>query len=175
MKTHHPVLFLDLDGVILSGEELWASRDPRYISEWKMQLLNLLCMSTACRVVISSTWRSDDALRERLVAGGFAGHFHDDWRTTRRNIPGEHPRARRGCQIREWLSRHPKTPRYCILDDDCDMLPEQRPFFVKPRFTTGLTREHVTAAITILTGMADRHPNLWPEVLIEDEPMAIAA
>jgi beta-phosphoglucomutase-like phosphatase (HAD superfamily) len=26
MKTHHPVLFLDLDGVILSGEELWASR-----------------------------------------------------------------------------------------------------------------------------------------------------
>jgi hypothetical protein len=175
MRPDHPVLFLDIDGVILSGEELWGSRDPRYIPEWKMQLLNLLCLSTVCRVVVSSTWRSDDGLRERLIAGGFAGQFHEDWRTTRDWVPNEHPRARRGCQIREWLGRHPRTPRYCILDDDCDMLPEQRPFFVKPRFATGLMREHVESAITILNGTADRHPSLWPEVLCEVEAMALAA
>lgn len=55
------------------------------------------------------------------------------------------------------------------------MLPEQRPFFVQPRFNTGLIREHVESAITIVSGLAGRHPSLWPEVLIEDEPMAIAA
>ena len=165
----HPVLFLDIDGVILSGEELWASGDHRYVPERKMELLNLLCLSTACRVVISSTWRSDPGIRDHLVAHGFAGTFHEDWRTTRAWTKDENPRARRGCQIREWLSRHPKTPRYCILDDDCDMLPEQRPFFVQPRFTTGLMREHVSAAVQILMGWSEREPHLWPEVLCEWE------
>ncbi len=54
------------------------------------------------------------------------------------------------------------------------MRAKQRSFFVQPRFTTGLMREHVRAAITILTGGADRHPNLWPSMLCEDEPIAIA-
>ncbi|KZC03437.1 hypothetical protein ACXR8U_08445 [Methylobacterium radiotolerans] len=54
------------------------------------------------------------------------------------------------------------------------MRAKQRSFFVQPRFTTGLMREHVRAAITILTSIADHHSNLWPSMLCEDEPIAIA-
>lgn len=32
------------------------------------------------------------------------------------------------------------------------MHPDKRPFFVQPRFNTGLMREHVESAITILSG-----------------------
>lgn len=72
-----------------------------------------------------------------------------------------------------WLREHPKTPRYAILDDDCDMLEEQRPFFVCPRFTTGLLREHALRLITILNGTGSVAPHLWPEVY--DPRKALAA
>lgn len=139
------VLFLDIDGVILSGEELWASGNPRYLPPHKVELLNEVIERTGAVVVVSSTWRHDRETPSLLRKAGFRGRFHDDWRTERFST------AFRGAEIAEWLTRHPEVERYAILDDDSDMLENQRPFFVQTRFTVGLMREHVEALVDILS------------------------
>lgn len=160
-SSSSPVLFLDIDGVILSGEELWASRNHRYLPEAKISLLNLVCMATGCNVVISSTWRLHAETPMLLRAAGLVGKIHKDWRTTSSSIDGDH---RRGRQIEAWLSRHPRVERYAILDDDSDMLESQRPFFVKPRFAVGMQRAHAEHLIAILNDTCTTAPHLWPEI-----------
>lgn len=171
MTQHHPVLFLDIDGVILSGEELWASGNNRYLPPQKIALLNWVCLATNCDVVISSTWRRDEGTPMALKEAGFCGRLHTDWRTNLGFFGGD---PRRGGQIAEWLKAHPKVPRYAILDDDGDMLEEQRPSFVQPRFATGLQRAHCERLINLLNGTVELAPHLWPEVYDPRERRAVA-
>lgn len=149
-----PALFLDIDGVLLSGDELWGSKDPRYLPERKIELLNHLCMRSMCAVVISSTWRMHPETPERLRKAGWTGHLHEDWRTP--DLAESHyreaPYARRGIEIRAWLRRHPEVKHYAIIDDDHDMLPEQKPHFVQVRFTSGLLMGHTSLAAAIMDG-----------------------
>src|SRR3546814_3520495 len=75
------VLFLDIDGVILTGRALWKSGNHTYLPPQAVALLNEVCERTGASVVISSTWRRDTHCRRRLIAAGFTGRFHRDWRT----------------------------------------------------------------------------------------------
>lgn len=145
------VLFLDIDGVILSGEELWASRNNRYLPPAKIALVNEVLSRTGAVVVVSSTWRAFDDCLGLLRAAGLTA-IHRDWRTDReaRTSGGIYLGEVRGHQIQRWLDAHPEVESYAIVDDDDDMLPSQMPRFVKTPFVTGIAQEHVDALVAAL-------------------------
>ena len=142
-----PVIFLDMDGVILAGRH-WRDKRKEHIPEDTIKLLNQVVAETGAIVVISSTWRFSNALRRRLKYNGFTGEFHRDWRTPIDYTGG----LQRGLEIQTWLDNHPETPNFCIIDDDSDMLEQQMPYFVKTEFEHGLLPEHVKRIVSILKG-----------------------
>jgi hypothetical protein len=129
------ILFLDIDGVLLPGELLWSSRNPRALCEDRCLMLRGVLEATGATVVVSSTWRFFPDTHERL-SGLF--NIHEDWATKRSPVG-----AGRGAEIDEWLSRHPEVTQYVILDDDSDMLEHQLHRFVHTKFATGLLPQHV--------------------------------
>lgn len=138
------VLFLDIDGVLLAGRH-WRSgeRRPGTVPRDTVEMLNVLCDDTQCRVVVSSTWRRDFNCRQILREAGFRGDFHAEWRTP---VNG----SCRGDEIALWLSGNPDVTSYAIIDDDSDMLPEHAPVFVQTAFEDGIQREHVERLASIL-------------------------
>lgn len=145
------VIFLDIDGVILAGRH-WKQNPRERIPADTIALLNEICQRTGAVVVVSSVWRADKGLRGKLKRSGYSGRFHADWRTPELTSNGDflNPPPKRGDEIADWLQRNP-VDRFCILDDDDDMLDEQLPFFIHTKFEDGLTKEHVEHAIAILT------------------------
>ena len=135
------ILFLDIDGV-LNNEEwfkgcvqrgVYDPLDPELV-----QKLNKL----DCEVVISSSWGCDNGqtwkkLRRKgfnLKVIGYTEHHEmgSDWIV-------------RGNSIKKWLHDNIGLAdyQYAILDDDGDMLLEQKDHFVKIDFFTGLTDQDV--------------------------------
>lgn len=150
------VLFLDVDGVLNHRAIFVPSRTGGPLCPDCIGLLRDVVRRTACRVVLSSTWRKlEHHVAQLEAAGGFPAR-HDDWRTI--DLPVEMVDGlirnvhKRGDEIAEWLSRHPEVDRYAIVDDDDDMLPEQLRFFVRTSFETGLRPEHADALVSILNG-----------------------
>lgn len=147
--TVKPVLFLDVDGV-LNDEPYLRSRSWRgaygMIDRAKVDLLNGIVERTGCLIVLSSAWRSDSRFRPYFRKRGAKVRFHRDWRTGRnRDDPWM-----RGREIADWLARN-GSPAYAIVDDDSDMLPEQRDRFVQTKFQTGLTPECAARIVALLT------------------------
>jgi hypothetical protein len=125
------VIFLDIDGVlnvISQGRDDFGSIFHPHLIE----NLKTITDQTGAKIVISSSWRSN----------GLTG-FQEMWK--HRNYPGEiiglTPYLRfersfqqmpRGCEIKEWLEEHHGLiESYVIIDDDIDMLLEQKDNFVK--------------------------------------------
>ena len=144
------ILFLDIDGVVLHGEALWASGDHRHLPPEKIELVAEVCRRAGAAIVVSSTWRAFEETEHRLRGLGLP--VHHDWRTglEYRSASGLYIGEVRGNQIERWLTAHPETESYAIVDDDSDMLPHQMPRFVKTPFNTGIDCEHVEALIVIL-------------------------
>jgi hypothetical protein len=143
------VLFLDIDGVVLSGRELRRTRNSRYLPPEKIAHIAEVCKRAGAVVVVSSTWRYSDETRDALLALGLP--LHPDWRTDMPKMQGSlYIGARRGSEIAEWLDRHPETASYAIVDDDSDMLPEQLSRFVQTPFDEGIRSEHVERLVSIL-------------------------
>lgn len=134
------VLFLDIDGVILSFDELHRTGDRRLLPEDKLAMIRDVCSRTGAVVVVSSTWRFSDETRDLLIHKGLP--LHDDWRTPIYTelvgsiIIGQ----TRGQEIAQWLSAHPEIIKYAIIDDDRDMMPDQLPRFVKTNGHLGVTQ-----------------------------------
>jgi HAD domain in Swiss Army Knife RNA repair proteins len=145
------VIFLDIDGVLnvipQGRDQFGAIFHPHFVD-------NLRCIieQTDAKIVISSTWRHSGLKVMQLM-----------WEM--RDLPGEviditpSLNTNRGEEIEYWLQEN-WTDRYCIIDDDDDMLPEQMPFFVKTSdnfdhedkidIGYGLTRKCSERAIEIL-------------------------
>ena len=164
------VLFLDIDGVLNSSDNLIAlsllRRDlntpdsdihGHLFDERCVRYLTWIVNKTDCKIVISSSWR---------VAG--YGRMVELWKD--RNLPGEviditrrnskvFDEVRqiyrtfdcRGEEILDWLT-HSAIPieSYCIVDDDSDMLESQKSNFVKVKAKFGLTKELSDEIIEIL-------------------------
>lgn len=144
-----PVLFLDMDGVVLSGQELWRTHNNRYVPLEKIALVRSVCEQTGAVVTVSSTWRYSDETADLLRFHDIP--LHSDWRTpfpkqTGNVIAG----ATRGSEIAKWLARHPEVTNYAIIDDDSDMLPEQKHRFVQTSFETGIEQQHADMLVTLL-------------------------
>jgi hypothetical protein len=118
------VIFLDIDGVLNVIPTEWDDYGEIFHTPL-VNNLNHIIESTGAKLVISSSCRSSGLVFLRNM-----------WLT--RNLPGEIyditpiiSRVKRGYEIKKWLNQHPEVKNYVILDDDIDMLPEQKNNFVQ--------------------------------------------
>lgn len=153
------ILFLDIDGVLNTGDDTasrhymkkrtnnrdWThdEQNCNLFDERCVRWLHYIIEETGAKIVISSTWR-----RKGLQ------YMWDFWK--RRDLPGEvigitpvlnRPR---GEEIDAWLEENDYWTNYCIVDDDSDMLFEQKFRFVKTHNRFGLTLETAEAIVNIL-------------------------
>ena len=127
------ILFLDIDGVVNSEKTFQRHRGAIGIDPYMAFLVGKIQLDTDCDVVLSSSWRYGnkellDEVRKQVV----------DFIDVTPDVEGN---MVRGKEIQAWLDKHPKVKRYAILDDDSDMLSEQRPNFFQTSWKTGITDE----------------------------------
>jgi ribosomal protein L31E len=154
----NPVIFLDIDGVVVTPRSL-AEGGPKHADSSCVANLNRLVEAAHAEVVISSSWRtahSIDFIRETLCASGFSWperiigmteHMH--YRVEHGSIVG---RAERSDEIRAWLDRHPRE-QFVILDDDLEA--EITGHFIRTEPDWGLRLQELEAALKILKQIAD--------------------
>ena len=106
-----------------------------------MKLIRKLCEETDCKVVLSSTWRILATPQDIVAFEKFLGV----------EIIGETPQKDgiRGEEIKEWIDKN-RPEVYAIVDDDSDMLPEQRDAFVQTTHRDGLSFQNFIDLKTIL-------------------------
>ena len=164
------IIFLDIDGVLATQEDceetrLWG------LSPKKQELLGQILDKTNADIVLSSSWRCIDVetTKTYMSSKGFlfsdkiigvtirAYHYIDKTTKIHLSIP-------RGVEIKQWIDTNVhrnidlKYQRkslnidytYVILDDDSDMLLEQKDMFLKCDSDKGLTTEIVEKVINIL-------------------------
>jgi hypothetical protein len=125
------VLFLDIDGVLNSQRSCIAfggfphevdgyHRDM--FDEVALRLIRGIVKKADASVVLSSSWRILHDYRDI----GRALELPIIDATPRMWSPGKV----RGHEIAQWLADHPEVETYVIVDDNSDMLEEQKPYFV---------------------------------------------
>ncbi len=134
----HPVIFLDVDGV-LNHHKL----------DWSIAQIFTLCPDAIARfnaafsdtyVVLSSTWRKFSDHRNHLRK------HHIRFRDCTPTLNGI-----RGLEIKYWRDTVGHIGPYAILDDDSDFMPDQLPYHVKTSMNHGLLDEHVQRVKELLT------------------------
>lgn len=154
------IIFLDIDGVL---NRLGTMEEGRTTTEWNgyigmepelVERFNKLCADTHAKVVLSSTWRKSDTWLYDMRHNGLLCDFRGRTPQLTSRVRGE--------EIKDWLDKNPSvkcnTPtscpypcramcmghnitKYVIIDDDSDMLPEQKESFFKTSYKFGLTQE----------------------------------
>ena len=156
------LVFLDIDGVLNSERSFvgGAYREREYhklynggqiddpywmkitrctIDTVAVDLINRVLRECDAYIVLSSTHRmhfpDDDNklknLQEYLSNLGIYGERLIGW-TPRLNTP-------RGIEIKYWLDNNPGWERFVIVDDDGDMMDEQKEYFVRTDSAVGVT------------------------------------
>lgn len=98
-----------------------------------VQWLSEACEKFHYDIVITSTWRWAENYKECLINGGLRPGIEILGRTE--EIRGQC----RGFEIKTYLEEHPEVNYYVIIDDDCDMLPEQIGHFIQTDYRVGFT------------------------------------
>lgn len=153
------VLFLDIDGVLNSGE--WYEKNKKQIDSesgmfWRSvaeldpaacALINQFCEDENLKIVISSTWRKLHDVHKIEAMFNKKGLFAEIVGTTP-NINN----APRGREIETFIKNHPslQIEKYVILDDDADMLAGQP--FVRTMWSIGLQADDIEMARQVLHG-----------------------
>lgn len=157
------VIFLDIDGVMncyVQGFN-WEVRKDRVpmIHDDLVERLNRIVAETGAYLVLSSTWRLASDWHDTMNKAGIT----DRWlgRTPRKPRPtgASFEWCERGKEIWEWLRRHGSkdVTRFCILDDDSDMLPHQK-HFKTDILKGGLTEEIAQQVIAYLNAPEEQKP-----------------
>lgn len=147
------ILFLDVDGILNSDDyaiyryETKKFDTDQFIDERPVAFLNYIIGQTQAKIVLSSSWRANfNETNERLIKAGCKYELFD-------KTPYLKSRHR-GSEIQAWIDKYEKEHEplesYVILDDDNDMLDEQRNNFVRCNFIHGLTSHDCYKAIEIL-------------------------
>ena len=175
------IIFLDIDGVMNSTEEMIAlynqhgsSIDNTLPSPTKCKLLKQLVDETCAKVVLSSSWRlSLNAIQKlidlfepyNLILSGFTCHEVESKKF--KNSPYEDIKPRyqhtigdfgtyiedRGAEIANWLLDHPTVENFVILDDeDSDIKAWFPNNLVKTDPQVGFTLNDCLKAAEILKG-----------------------
>jgi hypothetical protein len=146
------LLFLDIDGVLnnLAHAVIYKAKsyDAATIDDVALGLLKWTCEVTGAEIVISSTWRT---MGVDWLMGVFEGK---GWRVP--PVISKTPQGNgvpRGDEIKEWLdgrTYHTGNCQYVIIDDDSDMLDEQKEYFVHTDPNLGFTIYDAIRVIDIL-------------------------
>ncbi len=127
-----------------------------------VERLNRIIKETKAKIVVSSTWRTIPNIEQILKDAGIKGKVIGItssfwWKDIARNEPfvDGHCSIPRGLEIEEWLCANFKysdrySIKYCIIDDDDDMLYRQKDNFVRTDWWFGLTDEDADKVIKIL-------------------------
>ncbi|ONH84238.1 hypothetical protein APZ41_005345 [Roseomonas mucosa] len=138
------VLFLDIDGVLLSGrawllptnQRLQAmiramsgrAATMRLVAEAvfdpvAVELVNRVADATGARIVVSSSWRytvGPEATRGKLLEQGLLEKLmHPDWACAPTG-PGSNDKPR---DIARWLEDHPEVADHLAIDDEPGLVP----------------------------------------------------
>lgn len=126
-------------------------------SQRAVEWLDYIIMATGAKIVISSTWRLSgiDVMRGLWMRRKLPGEIISVTPSHRsrsfvNNYKGTDFEDYRGIEIEAWLKNHPEVSRYVILDDECDMLPDQDAFFVKTDQEYGITGAIAESVLEIL-------------------------
>ena len=174
------ILFLDIDGVLNSSDwyssddaqelrHIKSDNEDRknykfHFDPRKVDLLSQIIDSTDCQIVISSSWRKNRTVEKLQEIFKIVGFSYPEKIVGSTDVfyswlkEGVHCSSVRGLEIRVWLEKnrefvnplYAKTYRYCILDDNSDMLLDQQNNFVKCTNQEGLTLELANRVIQIL-------------------------
>ncbi len=171
------LLFLDIDGVLNHSNFLHdaaklriAARkeavivDPdafhgaHQIDPEKVALLNEIVERTACRIVLSSSWRvlnTPEEMTAILRVHGFKGEIKDATPRTFQIVPGERWTCR-GEEIKAWIGSAglQGRTRFAILDDSNDM-DDLGHALVRTSMEEGLLPGHVDAVVRRLNEKDD--------------------
>lgn len=152
------IIFLDFDGVITTKKSDWT------FDADKMNMVKRICDATDAKIVISSSWRRytlektiDFITKGEEEVGNLPfAHVEDIIGITDRMYAFKHGNREnhyylpRGIEIKQWLKEHREITNYVILDDDCDILLEQKDNFVHTDSYLGFQDKDVELAIEIL-------------------------
>lgn len=133
---------MDIDGV-LNSKTYYKTVD-RTKKDWNrfnplaVEMIKRLIEEFKSSIVISSTWRFAfvKELKNELIKSGLVKYLHKDWKT-----PEAYP-SHRGEEINLWLDNHPEAIDYVIIDDDENILEEQKNWFIRTDINEGMTEEH---------------------------------
>ena len=145
-RSHLKVLFLDIDGVLNCRRSAVAfkgyphpGRSKGKFDRVAVELIRRICKK-GVNIVLSSTWRLDENYK------GICQLPIID-RTPRFRLS---PGVDRGREIEAWLNDHKAVKKWAIVDDDSDMLPEQKENFVHVDGINGLLWQDYEKLCTIL-------------------------
>ena len=149
MKNQSPVLFLDIDGVLRVFPSAADSHPETGFTARAISGLQEIIASTACDIVLSSTWREEGmaALNKVLEFHGLGIAMSRIIGVTRLFDPADKPT--REDEIDYWLSDHRFKGRMAILDDEI-LEGDLRPWQVLTFQETGLTSQLAMKVIGVL-------------------------
>lgn len=149
-----PVLFLDIDGVLNTPESCGKYHSNEVFLPSAVMALRKIVQTTACQIIISSSWRMDDQ-RQRIrpvfaqnglaeVLAGLQGVTPDY---------SAEPGTTREDEIAAWLEQNRPDAgfAFAILDDDTSQFTgplRQRLVWVDDRY--GLTDENANRCVELL-------------------------
>lgn len=148
------IIFLDIDGVLNSGEYMYrrrlqgTTRANRAIDPDCVNVLNAIVQHTKAHIVVSSSWRIGRTvlqLQRMLYSGGVVGNVLGVTPMPGR-FEGWHGGMgyARGDEIQAWINANMdalQLKHILILDDDSDMK-HLMPWLVKTRWDEGGLQEH---------------------------------
>lgn len=146
----HPVLFLDVDGVLNR-----CGKSNQGLETDKCDLLADICRETGCKIVVSSTWRKyPHLMKNRLLPMFQSRGIECIGQTADLTSALDHSvlvaSVSRHVEIREWLTQNPEVTRYAIVDDDTDA-DDGTGRYIRTNSFEGLTEEKAKEVISKLT------------------------
>lgn len=137
------VIFLDYDGVV--NTPMWNDkgtkctynfpRDGKVNNFQAVQWISECCQKFHYDIVVTSTWRMKANYKDCLINGGLRPGIEILGRTERLWNQDNH--TCRGDEIAKYLANHPEINYYMIIDDEDDMLPEQKDHFIQTNDDVG--------------------------------------
>lgn len=134
------IIFLDYDGVV--NTPMWNDKGTKYTYNFPkdgkvnnfqaVQWISECCQKFHYDIVVTSTWRKKANYKECLINGGLRSGIEILDRTEDLGY-----NTCRGDEIAKYLSDHPEINYYMIIDDEDDMLPEQKDHFIQTNGDVG--------------------------------------
>ncbi len=159
------IIFLDIDGVLNNDAHWKRIRGKRYtqVSQILLDKLLIILKETGANLVISSSWRGFQ-LKE-TIEDFETCNSKNELKQITKYIVGITPHSterNRGKEIKWFIENQDECMHYklvneklaiedyVIIDDDADMLDEQKPHFFQTKYWRGLSMWEVKKIINYL-------------------------